>query len=66
VIGTSGSIRDHVSAWYAALRHAPATVVTSVLTLGAPITAALTTWSGKPATTGEQLMGYGCCCSRQQ
>lgn len=59
VVGTSGILAVYVSTWYAALRHAPATVVTSVLTLGAPITAALSTWSGKPGPTGEQLVGYG-------
>jgi drug/metabolite transporter (DMT)-like permease len=31
----------YVVTWYHALRHAPATVVTCVLTLGAPITALL-------------------------
>ena len=41
-----------------ALRRAPATVVTSILTLGAPITAILATWSGKPSPNGEQWLGY--------
>lgn len=58
VLGTSAILAVYVSTWYAALKHAPATVVTSVLTVGAPITAALATWSGKPSPTGEQLAGY--------
>jgi len=34
-------LAGYVGTWYAALRRAPATAVTAVLTLGAPITAAV-------------------------
>jgi len=60
VAGTAAILLVYVSAWYGALRLAPATVVTSVLALGAPITAFLsTTASGRPMPTSEQLIGYG-------
>lgn len=47
-----------VSTWYAALGRAPATAVTCMLTLGAPITAALALLSGRPAPSLPQLAGY--------
>ncbi len=47
-----------VSTWYAALERAPATAVTCMLTLGAPITAALALLSGRPAPSLPQLAGY--------
>jgi drug/metabolite transporter (DMT)-like permease len=59
VIVTAATLFFYVGAWYGALRLAPATVVTSILTLGAPITALLSTqFSGRPAPTGEQIAGY--------
>ncbi|MGE3074406.1 MAG: DMT family transporter [Dehalococcoidia bacterium] len=58
VVSTSAILLVYVTVWYAALRRAPATVVTSILTLGAPITALLATWSGKPSPSGEQMLGY--------
>ena len=59
VIVTAAILFFYVGAWYGALRLAPATVVTSILTLGAPITAFLSTqFSGRPAPTGEQIAGY--------
>lgn len=59
VIVTAAILFFYVGAWYGALRLAPATVVTSILTLGAPITALLSTqFSGRPAPTGEQIAGY--------
>lgn len=41
VLGTGVLLSAYVATWYAALRRAPATAVTAVLTLGAPMTAAL-------------------------
>lgn len=41
VIGTGLLLAGYVATWYGALKRAPATVVTAVLTLGAPITALL-------------------------
>lgn len=59
VMATAAILFFYVGAWYGALRLAPATVVTSILTLGAPITAFLSTqFSGRPAPTGEQIAGY--------
>ena len=40
-LGTGAILAGYVATWLAALRRAPATVVTSVLVLGAPITATL-------------------------
>ena len=59
VIITSVILLAYVGTWYSALRRAPATVVTSILALGAPITALLATWAGRPSPAGEQLVGYG-------
>ena len=50
-----------VSTWYAALERAPATAVTCVLTLGAPITAALSLAAGRAPST-QQLAGYALVC----
>lgn len=48
VLGTGLLLAGYVGTWYAALQRAPATVVTAVLTLGAPVTALL-----QAATTGN-------------
>jgi drug/metabolite transporter (DMT)-like permease len=58
VLGTSAILLGYVTTWYAALRLAPATAVTCVLTVGAPITAALNAIAGRAAPTAEQLVGY--------
>jgi hypothetical protein len=42
----------YVVAWYTALRHAPAAVVTSLLSLGAPITALLTALTAPSGAAG--------------
>jgi drug/metabolite transporter (DMT)-like permease len=42
-LGTGLLLSAYVTTWFAALRRAPATIVTSVLVLGAPITAVLPT-----------------------
>jgi hypothetical protein len=41
VLVTGGLLAGYVGTWFAALRRAPAAVVTSLLVVGAPITAAL-------------------------
>ncbi len=48
----------YVSLWYGALKRAPAGVVTSLLTVAAPITVSLQVWDGRAAPAGEQLAGY--------
>ncbi len=58
VVGTSVLLLGYVATWYAALKLAPATAVTCVLTVGAPITAALNAIAGRAMPTSEQLMGY--------
>jgi drug/metabolite transporter (DMT)-like permease len=57
-VGTAILLFGYVTTWYAALKRAPATAVTCVLTLGAPITALLTTLAGRPAPRPDQLAGY--------
>jgi drug/metabolite transporter (DMT)-like permease len=59
LLGTAVILLGYVTTWYAALKHAPATAVTCVLTVGAPITAALNAIAGRPAPSPEQLIGYG-------
>lgn len=58
VLGTSVLLLGYVTTWYAALKLAPATAVTCVLTVGAPITAALNAIAGRAIPTSEELMGY--------
>jgi drug/metabolite transporter (DMT)-like permease len=41
ILGTGVLLAAYVATWYAALRRAPASAVTAVLTIGAPITAVL-------------------------
>ncbi len=50
-----------VSTWYAALERAPATAVTCVLTLGAPVTALLSLTAGR-ALSAQQTTGYALVC----
>lgn len=50
-----------VSSWYAALERAPATAVTCVLTLGAPITAALSLAAGR-GLSPQQIAGHALVC----
>lgn len=56
--GTAVVLVGYVSTWYAALKRAPATTVTCVLTVGAPITAALNALAGRPLPQPEQVVGY--------
>lgn len=63
-LGTGLLLSGYVATWFAALRRAPASLVTAVLVVGAPITAALQSiWTGAvPATTvigGQALILAG-------
>jgi drug/metabolite transporter (DMT)-like permease len=59
VIGSGVLLAGYVASWFAALARAPATVVTSVLVIGAPITALLTALSGGGLPAPVQLLGLG-------
>jgi drug/metabolite transporter (DMT)-like permease len=59
VIVTGGLLSAYVASWYAALRRAPASAVTAVLTLGAPITAALQLAANGQVPSPTALAGYG-------
>lgn len=58
VLGTGVLLSAYVASWYAALRRAPATAVTAVLTLGAPITAALQLASSGQLPAPGAAAGY--------
>jgi drug/metabolite transporter (DMT)-like permease len=58
VAGTAVLLLAYVTTWYAALKRAPATAVTCVLALGAPMTAWLTVLAGRPALAAEHLTAY--------
>jgi len=58
VLATSLILLAYVATWYAALKRAPATAVTCVLTIGAPITAALDVIAGRPGPAAEDLLAY--------
>jgi drug/metabolite transporter (DMT)-like permease len=49
----------YVATWFAALKRAPASVVTAILVLGAPITAALAAVQGGTIPAGLALAGQG-------
>jgi drug/metabolite transporter (DMT)-like permease len=57
-IGTGVLLAGYVATWFGALSRAPATVVTSVLVIGAPITAVLAGIAGGVVPTSSQLAGY--------
>jgi drug/metabolite transporter (DMT)-like permease len=59
VLGTGAILLGYVVTWYAALERAPATAVTCVLTVGAPITAALHAIAGHGFPDAEAWAGYG-------
>jgi len=59
VIGPGLLLLAYVTTWYAALKRASATAVTSVLTVGAPITAVLTALAGSGPPRSDVLFGYG-------
>ena len=52
-------LAGYVGTWFSALRLAPATVVTSVLVLGAPITALLDAFVNGRVPGPAPLAGYG-------
>ena len=59
VLVTGGLLSAYVASWYAALRRAPASAVTAILTLGAPITAALQLVANGQVPAPTALAGYG-------
>jgi drug/metabolite transporter (DMT)-like permease len=58
VAGTGILLTAYVATWYAALRRAPATAVTAVLTVGAPITAALQLVASGQVPAPGTMVGY--------
>jgi drug/metabolite transporter (DMT)-like permease len=58
-IGTGVLLAGYVATWFGALSRAPATVVTSILVIGAPITAVLAGIANGVAPTATQAAGYG-------
>jgi drug/metabolite transporter (DMT)-like permease len=58
VAATGLLLAGYVGTWYAALRRAPATAVTAVLTLGAPITAAVQLAANGQVPVPMALAGY--------
>jgi drug/metabolite transporter (DMT)-like permease len=58
VLGTGALLAGYVGTWFAALRFAPASVVTSVLVLGAPITATLASVANGTLPQAQPLAGY--------
>lgn len=58
-IGTGVLLAGYVATWFAALSRAPATVVTAVLVVGAPITAVLSSIANGTLPAPTQLVGYG-------
>lgn len=58
VIGPGFLLLGYVATWYAALKHAPATTVTCVLTIGAPITAILSAFISGALPRPEAILGY--------
>ena len=59
VILTGAILAAYVATWFAALERAPATVVTSVLVLGAVVTGGLTAATGGTAPSPTVVAGYG-------
>lgn len=59
VLATGGLLSAYVATWYAALGRAPASAVTAILTLGAPITAALQLLANGQAPPPLALAGHG-------
>jgi drug/metabolite transporter (DMT)-like permease len=58
LLATAGILLVYVSTWYAAMERAPATAVTCILAVGAPITAGLNALVGRPMPSGEQFIGF--------
>lgn len=58
-LGTGLLLAGYVATWFAALRRAPASLVTAVLVVGAPITAALQLLASGTAPSAGSLGGQG-------
>jgi drug/metabolite transporter (DMT)-like permease len=58
VLVTGGILAGYVATWFAALRRAPATIVTSVLVLGAVVTGALTSATKGSVPSATVVAGY--------
>jgi drug/metabolite transporter (DMT)-like permease len=58
VLGTGIVLAAYVGTWFAALRRAPASVVTSVLVVGAVVTGTLTAASKGAVPTAPVVVGY--------
>jgi drug/metabolite transporter (DMT)-like permease len=59
IAGTGLLLAGYVGTWYAALRRAPATAVTAVLTVGAPITAVVQLLANGQVPIPTAMAGYG-------
>jgi drug/metabolite transporter (DMT)-like permease len=59
VLVTGGLLAGYVGTWFAALRRAPASLVTAVLVVGAPVTAALQALASGAAPAAAGLVGNG-------
>ena len=59
VLVTGSILAAYVATWFAALERVPATVVTSVLVLGAVVTGALSAATGGAAPSGTVVAAYG-------
>lgn len=64
VLGTGVILSGYVATWFAALRRAPASLVTAILVVGAPITATLQAFQkgaipAPPALAGQLLIAVG-------
>jgi len=58
VVATGAVLAGYVGTWLAALQRAPATVVASVLVLGAPVTAILVALANGTVPAGLSLVGH--------
>jgi drug/metabolite transporter (DMT)-like permease len=58
VLGTGALLSAYVASWYAALRRAPASTVTAVLTVGAPITGVLQAIANGQLPAPGVALGY--------
>lgn len=59
ILVTGALLTGYVTTWYAALQRAPATLVTSVLVVGAVVTAGLQAATGGAAPAMQVLLGHG-------
>jgi len=58
-VGTGALLATYVATWFAALRRAPASLVTAILVAGAPVTAALQAIATGGVPTAASLAGNG-------